>query len=46
VAAEAGLRVTGLRGEPAGPDLVLAAPAGLYDALHDLLVKLDAPGGP
>ena len=46
IAAEAGLRVTGLRGAPAGPDLVLAAPVGLYQHLHDLLVTLDADGGP
>lgn len=45
VATEAGLRVSGLAGAPPGPDLVLAAPAGLYDALHDLLVELDAAGG-
>ncbi|WDZ87615.1 inositol monophosphatase family protein [Micromonospora cathayae] len=46
VAAEAGLRVTGLRGRPAGPDLVLAAPPALYQALHDRLADLDASGGP
>jgi myo-inositol-1(or 4)-monophosphatase len=46
VAEEAGLRVTGLRGAPPGPDLVLAAPQGLYDQLHDLLVSLDADRGP
>jgi myo-inositol-1(or 4)-monophosphatase len=46
VAREAGLMVTGLRGAPAGPDLVLAAPVGLYRHLHDLLVSLDADGGP
>jgi myo-inositol-1(or 4)-monophosphatase len=46
IATEAGLRVTGLAGAPPGPDLVLAAPPGLYDALHDLLVALDAAGGP
>ena len=46
VAAEAGLRVTGLAGAPPGPDLVLAAPPALYDALHDRLVALDATGGP
>jgi myo-inositol-1(or 4)-monophosphatase len=45
VAAEAGLRVTGLAGAPPGPDLVLAAPPALYDELHDLLVDLDAAGG-
>ena len=46
IAEEAGLRVTGLRGAPAGPELVLAAPPGLYGQLHDLLVALDADGGP
>jgi myo-inositol-1(or 4)-monophosphatase len=46
IAQEAGLRVTGLRGAAAGPELVLAAPEGLYQHLHDLLVTLDADGGP
>jgi myo-inositol-1(or 4)-monophosphatase len=46
VAAEAGLRVTGLAGAPPGPDLVIAAPPALYDALHARLVALDAAGGP
>jgi myo-inositol-1(or 4)-monophosphatase len=46
VAEEAGLRVTGLAGAPAGPDLVLAAPPALYQPLHDRLVELDAAGGP
>ena len=46
IATEAGLRVTGLRGAPAGPNLVLAAPPGVYRQLHDLLVELDADGGP
>ncbi|WBB81779.1 inositol monophosphatase family protein [Micromonospora sp. WMMD882] len=46
VATEAGLRVTGLEGRPAGPDLVLAAPPALFDALHDRLADLDAAGGP
>jgi myo-inositol-1(or 4)-monophosphatase len=41
VATEAGVRVTGLSGSPPGTDLVLAAPEGIYDALHDLLVALD-----
>jgi myo-inositol-1(or 4)-monophosphatase len=45
VAHEAGLRVSGLRGAPPGPDLVLAAPTGVYQQLHDLLVTLDADGG-
>jgi myo-inositol-1(or 4)-monophosphatase len=46
IAAEAGLLVTGLSGAAAGPELVLAAPVGLHAALHDLLVELDAAGGP
>ena len=46
IATEAGLRVTGLAGAPPGPDLVLAAPTGVYEALHDRLVALDAAGGP
>jgi myo-inositol-1(or 4)-monophosphatase len=46
VATEAGLRVTGLGGAPAGPDMVLAAPPALYQSLHDRLVELDAAGGP
>ncbi|MFC3505210.1 inositol monophosphatase family protein [Micromonospora krabiensis] len=46
VAAEAGLRVAGLRGLPAGPDLVVAAPPALFGPLHDRLVDLDASGGP
>jgi myo-inositol-1(or 4)-monophosphatase len=46
VAAEAGLRVAGLAGAPAGPDMVLAAPPGLFGALHDVLLGLDAAGGP
>ncbi|MFC4145324.1 inositol monophosphatase family protein [Micromonospora mangrovi] len=46
VAVEAGLRVTGLAGRPAGPDLVLAAPPALYEPLHTRLAALDASGGP
>jgi myo-inositol-1(or 4)-monophosphatase len=46
VAVEAGLRVAGLAGAPAGPDMVLAAPPGLFGALHDVLLDLDAAGGP
>ncbi|MGC5017684.1 inositol monophosphatase family protein [Micromonospora sp. DT47] len=46
VAAEAGLRVTGLRGLPAGPDLVIAAPPALFGPLHARLADLDASGGP
>jgi myo-inositol-1(or 4)-monophosphatase len=46
VAAEAGLRVAGLRGAPAGPDMLVAAPPAIFPALHDLLAELDAAGGP
>jgi len=46
VATEAGVRVSGLAGAPPSEALVLAAPSGLYDALHDRLVELDAAGGP
>ena len=41
IAAEAGARVAGLRGKPAGPDLTMAAGPGLFAELHDLLVTLD-----
>lgn len=46
IAQEAGLLVTGLRGAPPGPAMVLAAPPAVYAELHDLLVELDADGGP
>ncbi|MEH1101075.1 inositol monophosphatase family protein [Micromonospora sp. CPCC 205561] len=46
VATEAGLLVAGLGGAPAGPDLVIAAPAALFAPLHDRLADLDASGGP
>ncbi|RKN19725.1 inositol monophosphatase [Micromonospora musae] len=46
VATEAGLRVAGLGGRPAGPDLVIAAPPALFTPLHDRLADLDASGGP
>ncbi|RLK22811.1 myo-inositol-1(or 4)-monophosphatase [Micromonospora sp. M71_S20] len=46
VATEAGLLVAGLGGLPAGPDLVIAAPAALFGPLHDRLADLDASGGP
>ncbi len=46
VAAEAGLLVTGLAGAPPGPDLVLAAPPGIHARLHEVLLALDAAGGP
>ena len=46
VATEAGLRVSGLDGAPAGPRMVVAAPPALFGPLHDALVELDAAGGP
>jgi myo-inositol-1(or 4)-monophosphatase len=46
VATEAGLRVAGLGGLPAGPDLVIAAPPALFEPLHTRLAALDASGGP
>jgi myo-inositol-1(or 4)-monophosphatase len=42
IAAEAGARVAGLRGRPAGADLVVAAPPGLFEPLEELLAGLDA----
>ena len=44
VAQEAGVRVEGLHGDPASPEMVLAAVPGLFEPLHDLLVSLDAAG--
>lgn len=41
VAQEAGVRVEGLHGNPPGPDMVLAAVPGLFEAFHDLLASLD-----
>ncbi|HEX8344260.1 MAG TPA: inositol monophosphatase family protein [Actinoplanes sp.] len=46
VAAEAGLRVTGIDGGAPGPDMIIAAPPALHEALRGLLVELDAAGGP
>jgi myo-inositol-1(or 4)-monophosphatase len=46
IAAEAGVTIGGLNGAPAGPDLLIAAPPALFPALHDVLVELDAAGGP
>jgi myo-inositol-1(or 4)-monophosphatase len=40
IAQEAGVLVTGLRGEPAGPAMTLAAPPALHKPLHDRLVEL------
>lgn len=42
VAAEAGARVEGLHGRPAGEDLVVAAGPRLFPALHDPLADLHA----
>jgi myo-inositol-1(or 4)-monophosphatase len=42
IAAEAGARVEGLRGLPASGELVVAATAGLFQALHDLIADLGA----
>ncbi|MGA8112606.1 MAG: inositol monophosphatase family protein [Actinocatenispora sp.] len=42
VAVEAGARVGGLHGAPAGEDLVLAAAPALFDTLHAQLVTLGA----
>ena len=41
IAEEAGARVAGLGGKPAGPALTIAAGPGLFTELHDLLVTLD-----
>jgi myo-inositol-1(or 4)-monophosphatase len=38
VAAEAGAIVGGLAGRAAGADLVIAAPPGLYEQVHDVLI--------
>ena len=46
VAAEAGLVVSGLRGEPPGLAMVVAAPPAVHRDLHALLVDLDADRGP
>jgi len=45
IAQEAGLRVAGIDGAPAGPLMVIAAPPAIFGALHDALAKLDAAGG-
>jgi myo-inositol-1(or 4)-monophosphatase len=46
IATEAGARVEGLRGEPASGAMVLAAAPGVFPALHDLLVRLEADHDP
>jgi myo-inositol-1(or 4)-monophosphatase len=46
VATEAGLRIGGLSGRPADGRMYVAAPPALFGPLHDVLVELDADGGP
>jgi myo-inositol-1(or 4)-monophosphatase len=46
IATEAGARVGGLRGRGPSGDMVVAASPGVFDALHDLLVSLDADAAP
>jgi myo-inositol-1(or 4)-monophosphatase len=40
VAREAGALVAGAHGAPAGPDLVIAAPPALFEALHERVARL------
>ena len=46
IATEAGARVGGLRGREPSGDMVVASSPGVFDALHDLLVSLDADAAP
>jgi myo-inositol-1(or 4)-monophosphatase len=46
IAAEAGLVVAGLAGQPAGPAMLVAAPPALFRPLHDRLRALAAASGP
>jgi myo-inositol-1(or 4)-monophosphatase len=46
IASEAGATVSGLRGAAPGLEMVVAAPPAIFGPLHDLLVELDADGGP
>lgn len=46
IATEAGARVGGLQGAPASGAMVIATAPGVFDALHDLLVSLDAGSDP
>ncbi len=46
IAREAGVRVEGLRGRPAGYPMVLAAGTGVFGPLHDLLAAHDADADP
>jgi myo-inositol-1(or 4)-monophosphatase len=41
IASEAGARVTGLHGRPAGPSMTVAAAPRLLGELHDLLASMD-----
>lgn len=45
IAREAGARIGGLQGRSAGTDMTIAAPAGLFTELHDLLAELTAAAG-
>ncbi|MGH3304510.1 MAG: inositol monophosphatase family protein [Streptosporangiaceae bacterium] len=46
IAREAGARTGGLHGQAAGTDLTIAAAAGLFTELHDLLAELVATAEP
>jgi len=46
IATEAGARVEGLRGAAAGAPMVLATAPGVFDALHELLVRYDMDADP
>ena len=46
IAVEAGARVEGLRGAPAGAAMVLASAPGVFVELHDLLVRHDMDADP
>lgn len=41
IATEAGVIVSGIRGQPPGPEFVLAAGPALFEALHGLLERLE-----
>ena len=46
IATEAGARVEGLRGAAAGAPMVLATAPGVFDALHEMLVRYDMDADP
>jgi myo-inositol-1(or 4)-monophosphatase len=46
IAREAGAMTGGLHGQAAGPDMTIAAAAGLFAELHDLLAEAGAAGVP